>query len=150
MKNNIVLFALIGLINTSICFAQDVHIKIGVKDSIYSEILNENRNLIVSLPEDYQSSNKLYPTLFLLDGNETSLLNTIVITRYLRAEIIIVAILNTDRDRDMMPLSTPTYKVDNPGAAHFLSFLEKELIPHIDKEYRSNRQARIISKLYWK
>ena len=143
MKNNIVLFALIGLINTSICFAQDVHIKIGVKDSIYSEILKENRNLIVSLPEDYQSSNKLYPTLFLLDGNETSLLNTIVITRYLRAEIIIVAILNTDRDRDMMPLSTPTYKVDNPGAAHFLSFLEKELIPHIDKEYRSNRQRTI-------
>ena len=52
--------------------------------------------------------------------------------------MIIVAIPNTDRDRDMMPLSTPTYEVDNPGAENFLSFIGNELIPHIEKNYRTN------------
>lgn len=38
----------------------------------------------------------------------------------------------------MMPLSTPTYQVVNPGAKNFLSFIGDELIPHIEKNYHSN------------
>ncbi len=143
MRKNILLIIFLGLMKTGIGYSQDVNFKVGVKDSIQSKILNENRKLIVSLPGDYRTADKSYPVLYLLDGSETSLLNAIVITRYLGAEMIIVAINNTDRDRDMMPLSTPTYKVDNPGADHFLSFIEKELIPHIDKNYRSNGQRTI-------
>ena len=57
--------------------------------------------------------------------------------------MIIVAISNTDRDRDMMPISRPSYQVKNPKAENFISFLETELLPHIDKNYRTNGKKTI-------
>jgi predicted alpha/beta superfamily hydrolase len=146
MKNYILLFVFLGFLKSGIGYSQDVNFKVGVKDSIQSIILNENRKLIVSLPKDYQTANKSYPVLYVLDGNETGLLDAITVTRKLGAEMIIVAIPNTDRDRDMMPLSTSTYKVKNPGAENFLSFIGSELIPHIEKHYRSNGQKTIRGK----
>lgn len=139
MRSNILLFILLGFLNSGICYAQVINVKIGIKDSLLSKTLNENRQLIVSLPKDYET----YPVLYVLDGNEFSLLEAIMVTWELRAKMIIVAILNTDRDRDMMPLSTPTYEVTNPGAENFLSFIGNELIPHIEKSYRSNGQRTI-------
>ncbi|TXE14733.1 alpha/beta hydrolase [Algoriphagus aquimarinus] len=119
-------------------YSQEVNVKIGIRDSIQSVILHENRPFVVSLPHDYESSNQSYPVLYVLDGNETALLQAILVTRILGVEMILVAIPNTDRDRDMMPLSTPTYEVKSPGAEKFLSFIGAELIPHIEKNYRSN------------
>lgn len=138
MRNYILLFVFIGLIKPTVGYSQDVTIKIGIKDSIQSKVLSENRPFIVNIPKDYGSSNKTYPVLYLLDGLQSNLIEAINVTHKLRTEIIIVAIPNTDRDRDMMPLSTPTYKVANPGAEQFLTFLEKELIPHIENRYRTN------------
>jgi len=70
-------------------------------------------------------------------------LNAILVTRLLSAEFILVAIGNTDRDRYMMPQSTPTYQVENPQVKNFLALIENELIPHIGKSFRSNRQRTI-------
>lgn len=138
MRNYLLLFVVIGLINPTLGFSQDVNIKIGIKDSIQSKNLNENRPIIINLPKDYKTSNTTYPVLYVLDGLQSNLIEAINVTNKLRAEMIIVAIPNTDRDRDMMPLSTPTYEVDNPGAENFLSFIGNELIPHIEKNYRTN------------
>ncbi|MBV7269870.1 alpha/beta hydrolase [Winogradskyella luteola] len=124
-------------------YSQDVMVKIGQRDSVASKILNENRKLIVSLPKGYETSNKDYPVLYLLDGVEISLIDARSVTRNLKMETIIVAIANTDRDRDMMPLSRPSYEVKNPQAENFLLFLEKELVPHIDKNYRTNKTRTI-------
>ncbi|OAD90366.1 hypothetical protein A7A78_06455 [Aequorivita soesokkakensis] len=143
MRNYLLLFVFIGLIKTSIGFSQDVNIKIGVKDSIQSKILNENRQLIINIPRDYETSTKTYPVLYVLDGNVSGLLDAIEATHELGAEFIIVAIPNTDRDRDMMPISTPTYTVENPEAKKFLSFIGDELIPYIEKNYRSNDKRTI-------
>lgn len=143
MRNYFLLFVFIGLMNSIIGYSQDVNIKIGVKDSIQSKILDEKRQLIVNLPKEYNISNITYPVLYVLDGNETGLLDAITATRKLRTEFIIVAIPNTKRDRDMMPLSTPTYEVTNPGAEYFLSFIGNELIPYIEKNYRSNGKRTI-------
>lgn len=143
MKSQMILILVLGLISIRNSYSQEVNIKIGVKDSIQSMVLNENRRLVVSLPRSYQSDNETYPVIYLLDGNETGILDAILATRKLRVEVIIVAIPNTDRDRDMMPLSTPTYEVKKPGAENFLSFLENELVPHIEKKYRSNGQRTI-------
>ncbi|MCB9249225.1 MAG: hypothetical protein H6613_12125 [Ignavibacteriales bacterium] len=104
-------FVLIGFLKTGIVYSQDVNVKIGIKDSIQSKILNENRQLIVSLPKDYDVSNETYPVLFLLDGTEFTLIEGRLVTYKLGLEMIIVAIANTDRDRDMMPLSRPSYEV---------------------------------------
>ena len=146
MKNRIILTLVFGLLSVWLSFSQEVTINVGVSDSIQSMILNENRPLVVSLPKDYQPGDKTYPVLYVLDGNETALLDAILVTRKLRVEMIIVAIPNTDRDRDMMPLSTPTYEVKKPGAENFLSFLGNELVPHIEKNYRSNGQRTISGK----
>ena len=79
----------------------------------------------------------------MLDGTENNLIDARLVTYNLRLKIIIVAISNTDRDRDMMPISRPSYEVENPKADNFISFLETELVPYIDKKYRTNGQKTI-------
>ena len=143
MRNYLLLFVIIGLINPIRGFSQDVNIKIGIKDSIQSKTLNEIRPLIINLPNEYETSTKTYPVLYVLDGLQSNLIEAINVTNKLRTEMIIVAIPNTDRNRDMMPLSTPTYEVDNPEAENFLSFIGNELIPHIEKNYRTNGKRTI-------
>jgi len=138
MRNYLLLFVIIGIMNSTLGFSQDVNVKIGIKDSVESKILNEKRQLIVNLPKDYETSNKTYPVLFVLDGLQSNLIEAINVTHKLRTEMIIVAIPNTDRNRDMMPLSTPTFEVDNPDAENFLSFIGDELIPKIEENYRTD------------
>lgn len=146
MRNYILFFVLVGFLKSGIVYSQDVNVKIGIKDNIQSKILNENRQLIVSVPKDYDTSNKTYPVLFLLDGTEITLIEGKLVTHKLGLEMIIIAIANTDRDRDMMPLSRPSYEVENPEAESFISFLETELIPYIENHYRTNGQKTIRGK----
>ena len=146
MRNRTLSLLIFGMLNIGVSYSQEVNFKVGNEDSIQSIILNENRQLIVSLPEDYQTTDMSYPILYMLDGDETGLLDAIIVTRKLREAMIIVGIPNTDRDRDMMPLSTSTYKVDNPGAENFLSFIESELIPYVEKNYRTNGQRTLRGK----
>lgn len=146
MRNYLLLFFIFGGLNPTLGYTQEVNIKIGFKESIPSKELSEERPFIVHLPKDYETSNKTYPVLYLLDGLPGNLLEAITVTHKLRAELILVAIPNTDRDRDMMPLSTPTYEVENPGAENFLSFLANELIPYVEKNYRTNGSRTIRGK----
>lgn len=143
MKNYIKFLLLFTLLIPGISYAQDVNIKIGHRDSVQSKILNETRNLVISLPKGYETTDQNYSVLYLLDGNEAALMEAHVVTRKLRTDMIIVAIPNTNRDRDMMPLSAPSYEVKNPQADKFLSFIEEELIPYIDNKYRSNKERTI-------
>jgi predicted alpha/beta superfamily hydrolase len=122
--------------------AQEVRVTLGMARTIRSAILNEERRVLVHLPASYDTSGKSYPVLDLLDGTETSLLEMIAITNRVQPEMIIVAIENTNRDRDMMPVIAK----DLPGpprAQAFLGFLEKELVPDIERTYRST-QPRIL------
>lgn len=143
MRSYVLIFVLVGILKSGVGYAQDVNVKIGIRDSVESKVLNENRRLIVSLPENYELSNKSFPVLFLLDGTENNLIDARLVTYNLRLEMIIVAVSNTDRDRDMMPISRPSYEVENPQAENFISFLETELLPHISEKYRTNGQNTI-------
>lgn len=120
--------------------AQEVHAKLGVARTIKSKILNEDRRVLVHLPASYDTSSKSYPVLYLLDGTEAFLLEMIAVTNRLRSdnapEMIIVAIENTNRDRDMMPVVAKGYP-GPPRAEAFLGFLDKELAPDIAKAYRT-------------
>lgn len=127
--------------------AQEVSAKVGVARTMKSAILNEDRKVLVHLPASYDTSGKSYPVLYLLDGTQAFLLEMTAITNRLRndgnaPEMIIVAIENTNRDRDMMPVVAK----DLPGpprAEAFLGFLEKELVPDIERTYRT-AQPRIL------
>jgi predicted alpha/beta superfamily hydrolase len=143
MNIYILLLVFLQLLKAGLGYSQDVNIKIGHRDSVQSEILKENRKLVISLPKGYDTTSQDYPVLFLLDGTENNLIDARLVTYNLRIDMVIVAISNTDRDRDMMPLSAPSYKVENPEAEKFLSFFEKELIPYIKKNYRINEHRTI-------
>jgi predicted alpha/beta superfamily hydrolase len=144
----LLLLTLFTLINCQNKEKQEVPIQIdnqivfGEIDSIYSEVLDESRKIWVHMPasaSDDTFSKTKYPVLYLLDGSghfysvtgmikqlSTTNGNTVV------PEMIIVAITNTNRTRDLTPTSTDE---NSGGGEKFNDFIEKELIPYIDKNY---------------
>ena len=114
----------------------------GITDSIYSQILKEKRFVQVLLPENYKPGNsEKYDVVYLLDGNENIKLMS-QIQQFAKAEgyissVIIVGISNTARNRDLTPTPVKEFTTSG-GAANFLSFLKKELMPHVDKTYPTN------------
>jgi len=113
---------------------------IGHQISVKSKVLNEDRPLIIHLPPGYDKSKFRYPVLYVLDGGANFFFSSSV-SQYLArngrtSQMIVVAIRNTNRTRDF----TPTATKNAPGAGgaqRFLEFMNKELIPWVDKNYRT-------------
>jgi len=119
-----------------------------INDSIYSDILKEERSVRVLLPDNYKpGSSERYEVIYLTDGEWVVELFPFIY-KFARGEnyvppVIIVALPNTyinkanQRDRDFLPVH-----VENPsisgGADKFISFLKNELIPYIDRTYPTN------------
>jgi len=101
--------------------------------SLSSAILNEDRELLIALPDTYGRTTIAYPVLFLLDGS-SHLLHASATARFLASarnripEMIVVAIPNRNRNRDMTP---------GPGAATFERVLAEEIIPWVERNYRA-------------
>lgn len=131
-------------------------IKIGETFSLRSKILNEERAYWIYLPPSYNDSTfapQRYPVLYLLDGGAHFLTASGVVqfmsggvNRNLQSpEMIVVAILNTDRTRDMTPTHSMIdyegkevpYLGTSGGGDPFLRFLKDELFPRIDSTYRT-------------
>jgi len=137
------LICIIGVfvMNTSNLQAGDDNkIVIGEKVIIQSKVLNEERTMLVYLPDGYRRSNKTYPVLYLLDGgfhfHHTSGIVQFLSAQGIIPEMIVVAITNVDRNRDFSP--THVDRIPSSGeAGKFLSFLTVELIPFIDQNYRT-------------
>lgn len=125
---------------------------LGRTDSVNSKILKENRKVWVYLPSGYDAApKKTYPVVYLLDGDAhfASVAGMIqqlseVNGNTKMPQMIVVAIPNTDRTRDLTPtnamLDPGGKKVDNfktsGGGEKFTAFIEKELMPHIDSVYK--------------
>ncbi|WEK35994.1 MAG: alpha/beta hydrolase-fold protein [Candidatus Pseudobacter hemicellulosilyticus] len=129
---------------------------IGKKYTMRSAVLGEDRAYWVALPADYSNSKYLpqqYPVVYLLDGDAnfnsfTSLQQSLAKGPYaMIPQMIVVGVLNTDRTRDMTP--TPAGRTafydkqqtmfrNSGGNASFIRFLEKELRPRIDSQFRTN------------
>lgn len=123
---------------------------IGKADSLHSEVLDEDRKFFVYLPPnagDGSDSTKRYPVIYLLDGGShfhsvTGLLDQLTANE-LCPEMIVVAITNTDRSRDLTPTrslklpdgSEQEWLKTTGGADNFLKFIETELFPHVEKNY---------------
>ena len=93
----------------------------------------------------YQQNQKLdYPVLYLLDGqrNFGHTIGTLDLLNQsnMAQEMIVVAIMNTHRTRDFTPTYDESYNQwgFSGGADKFLNFIEQELMPYIDKHYRTN------------
>lgn len=119
--------------------------------TIPSKVLNEDRRFYVHVPKtDSTNLNKKFPVLYLLDGeNHFHLLSAYI--EYLShweeiPPMIVVGIINTDRKKDLTPSkNTITYDGKNDttlrpsgGNEHFFQFLQKELMPYIETNYKTN------------
>ncbi len=109
--------------------------------TIYSNVLDEDRNIRIHLPEGYGSVDKKYPVFYRLDGIRGRRItdNLKTIDELSRdgsiPEMIVVAIGNTNRNRDMLPIKV-SFRPSG-GADNFLEFISSELIPYIESNYRT-------------
>lgn len=117
-------------------------ITIGLKHTITSEILNEDRQIIISLPKDYAKSSASYPVLYVTDGfqNIEHIRGSVeILTRTGNIPpIIIVGIKSINRVRDFTFTASKNRPKSGGGGNQFLKFIETELIPHVDTTYRTN------------
>ena len=156
------LFILSLIISLGSDAQKDNKIVIGKVDSVYSTILKEQRKVWVYVPNmnsGGQDTSKHYPVVYLLDGDghfesvvgmiqQLSQVNGNTIV----PEMIVVGIPNTDRTRDL----TPTHITNDPpmmdtnfskstgGGENFTAFIEKELMPHIDSIYPTQKFKMLI------
>ncbi len=107
---------------------------------ISSFILHETRTVRVYLPEGYEDSTMRFPVFYKLDGEWEAPSFAFALERLAGdgriPPMILVAVENTDRHRDMTPAPVAGHRRTG-GADYFLDFLRRELIPRIDREYRT-------------
>lgn len=109
-------------------------IVLGRQFELRSESLGEVRTFQVRRPAHYDLSNARYPVLIVLDGEE--LFELVSTTVDLLADagkippMLVVGIPNTDRGRDLDSTVAP-------GSSPFLKFITDELVPRLDRDYRT-------------
>jgi len=128
---------------SSPAFANDTtNINIGESFYIDSKIMGEKRQVLVYLPQSYSKNQGRFPVLYLTDG-ATHFNHTSTTINFLSRvgdvpEMIVVGVTNTDRTRDLTPTASKESGRETAGGADkFLKFFEDELIPNIDKRYRT-------------
>lgn len=122
-------------------------IVIGQMDSLHSEILDETRDIWVYVPGNAMGifSESKYPVLYLLDGPGhfhavTGMLKNLG-DNAIVPNMVVVAIANTDRTRDLTPthvdemFGDSSFVKTSGGGDKFLDFMEKELIPYVEEKY---------------
>jgi predicted alpha/beta superfamily hydrolase len=136
-------------------------IGIGVSHKYYSKQLSEERTINIYLPDGYgDSTHKKYDVIYLLDGGvDEDFIHFCGLVQYFSfpwvneiPQSIVVGIANSDRKRDM---SYPTtVKKDKElwpttgGSAKFMAFLEKDLFPYIEKNYRTNGNKTLVGESF--
>ena len=135
----------------SLCIAQQTtsDFVIGDKISFESKILNEKRIIVVIPPFNYKNHpDKKYPVVYVLDAGNNLFATHGIVNYYSKMleivpEMIIVGIVNTDREHDFSP--TPIKEFPHGGGADkFNNFLDFELTEYIDSIYPTTSYRCII------
>ena len=137
----------------------ETEFSIGKTIKIKSQLLNETRNLNIYLPVNYSNDSlKTYPVIYLLDGSkDEDFIHISGIVQFgsfswinMIPESIVVGIGNVDRKRDFTyPSQNKLDQKEFPTSGKsekFISFLEKELQPFINSEFRSTKLKTIIGQ----
>jgi len=132
---------------------------LGVIDEIQSVELGEKRILNIYLPEGYSRNDTVtYPVIYLLDGSaDEDFIHVAGLVQFNSFEwvnripkSIVVGIANVDRKRDFtFPTTIAADQKKFPTAGHsdkFISFLEKELQPYIERNYKTKNSKTIIGE----
>jgi predicted alpha/beta superfamily hydrolase len=143
MENGLPRLLLLGMLisagSTPLCAGQ-AHPDIS-EHKIFSDILSEERSLLISLPQGYKTGQDDYPILYILDAEGIKTFHNGIATVQDLAErgtiprMILVGIKNTHRNRDMIPQAV-SHRPGSGGSHNFLRFITDELQPYIEKNYR--------------
>jgi len=132
---------------------------LGVIDEIQSKALSEKRILNIYLPEGYNKNDSTqYPVIYLLDGSANEdFIHIAGLVQFNNFEwvnqvpkSIVVGIASVNRERDFTyPTSIEEQKTRFVSAGHsdnFISFIEKELQPFIETQYKGNKNKTLIGQ----
>lgn len=132
---------------------------LGVIDELYSKELSENRILNIYLPEGYDKSGaERYPVTYLLDGSaDEDFIHVTGLYQFCSFEwvnqaprSIVVGIATVDRRRDFtFPTTIGSDREKYPTSGQsdkFIAFIEKELQPYIEKNYKAAAARTIIGQ----
>ena len=171
MKKNNFFLLLILLANAGFAQANDKAVEskplvIGSTVKLPSATLGETRTVNIYLPEDYNPKDTVkYPVIYIPDGGiEEDFLHIAGIVRYNTQpwvdrfpRSIVVGIENTNRKRDFTFAVTSIDFVEKigfkktqfpayGGSAKYIAFLENELQPYINTQFKTNNHNTIIGE----
>lgn len=143
MNINFKIRLLIPIVLVSItCRAQEF--TIGMRDTLFSHILNQERNFIVYLPPSYYTvENQEYPVLYILDGDYnfhyvSGLMELEGAISQRIPEMILIAISGQGTDTYRYNCKPDIQGVKDKGNADTVArFIAEELIPYVDKHYKT-------------
>lgn len=132
--------------------------QVGEIDSLFSDLLQETREIYVQFPENYnpEKADK-YPLLLVLDGEYMLPLVSTFQDYYsggFTPDMLIVGISNANnRVRDLTPSKITEkygmpFKAESGGADNFLKFIGKELIPYLEENYPLTNYRTIVGHSY--
>lgn len=123
---------------------------------IVSKFVNEERVINIWTPPNYNNSTDRFPVLYMPDGGIKEdfphIANTLdkLLSENKIPPFILVGIENTERGRDLTGFSEAEYDKQfcpiTDGAKDFRAFITKELIPEINRKYRTNSKKGIIGE----
>ena len=110
------------------------------RHTIASNTLGEERTILVRVPPGYERSTQRFPVVLMLDAHapQNGMMASIIESQAFAGtmpEMILVGIQNTNRTRDFTP--TKTERGGSGGGDKFLDFIEQEVLPLVDKTYRT-------------
>ncbi len=134
-------------------------LSIGDRVEVQSNIMGETRVLNIYLPNGYNQNNKKsYPVIYLLDGSiDEDFIHISGLVQFgsfswinILPETIVVGIANIDRKRDFtFPTSVKKHQKEFPttgASGKFIQFIEEELHPFIQSNYKTTRVNTIIGQ----
>lgn len=124
-------------------FAQK-NINMGHQDTMVSKILGESRVLNIALPYKYHERVHSYPVIFVLDGDYlfglTQSIAHMLASRSQMPQSIIVGISPMQQTRRF---EMDIERFGGQPKKH-LAFIEKDLIPYMEKHYRVNNHRTLV------
>lgn len=144
------------LLSINVAAQQTKTIDVGQVHTLQSATLHEDRIVNVYLPDAYKSDTGKFPVIYLLDGSvNEDFLHIVGLVQFLTMieampPTVVVGIANVDRKRDFtFPTTVTKDKQDFPTTGQstaFIQFLQAELVPYINSQYRTNDTTTLIGQ----
>jgi predicted alpha/beta superfamily hydrolase len=166
----LIITAILLLIFSTIAFGQNLQSKERITEpdhTITSKILGRDYQLYISFPKNYSTKDSIsYPVIYVLDGKfclpiiratkifiENDIEEFIIVGVNAsniahRYEDYTTSVSTSEDEKEEKKRNVPKGSVKSGGAAKFLESLKTEIIPFVDKNYKTNADRGIFGYSY--